>query len=101
MLRDLIGPGLVLGLVLCAGHAAAGEDLVARWERADATCGLPASAMTTQACEDRQRYAERLRRTGWCEAAPAAPYEHWGWQRCAVRAAARPPHARRPARARG
>lgn len=100
MVRDLICPGLVIGFVLSAGMAAAGEDLVAKWERADSACGLPASAMTEQACQDRQRYADRLRRTGWCEAAPTTPFEHWGWQRCVSRAAPPSRHGRRHARAR-
>ncbi|ACA14872.1 hypothetical protein M446_0301 [Methylobacterium sp. 4-46] len=100
MLRHLTLPGLVLGLAfLCVGRAAASEDLVARWERADAACGLPSSAMSEQACLDRQILAERLRRAGWCEAAPTSPYEHWGWQRCRSRTAVRPAHPRRGSRA--
>jgi hypothetical protein len=89
---------LASGIVLTCGDVSiAGEDLVARWQRADALCGLPSSVMTEQACQDRQRYTEALKRSGWCEAAPTTPYEHWGWQACTLRAAARPLRRHRPA----
>ncbi|TGE01788.1 hypothetical protein [Methylobacterium nonmethylotrophicum] len=75
----------LLAVLLVAGTApaAAAGDLVARWQRADAACALPASPLANQACEDRDRYATALRRQGWCESRAATAYDHWGWQRCA------------------
>jgi hypothetical protein len=77
--------------VLAAGAAPAlsAEDIVARWQRADAACALPASPLSDQACEDRNRYADALRRQGWCESRATTAYDHWGWQRCAPAATAR------------
>jgi hypothetical protein len=80
----------------CAAPALAADDSVARWQRADAACALPASPLANQACEDRDRYAAALRRQGWCEARAATAYDHWGWQRCAPTATARAMPRRRP-----
>ena len=85
-LRSLLA--LVL-LVAGAAPALAAEDIVARWQRADAACGLPSSPLAEQACEDRDRYATALRRQGWCEARATIDYDHWGWRRCAPAATAR------------
>ncbi|MET7244935.1 hypothetical protein ABZT49_16390 [Methylobacterium sp. EM32] len=81
---------LVLTLMTVgAAPALAADDAVARWQRADAACALPASPLANQACEDRDRYAAVLRRQGWCEARATTAYDHWGWQRCAPAATAR------------
>ncbi len=81
---------LVLALLVAgAAPALAAEDIVARWQRADAACALPASPLAEQACEDRDRYAAALRRQGWCEARATTEYDHWGWRRCAPSATAR------------
>ncbi|MGY2051731.1 hypothetical protein [Methylobacterium sp. JK268] len=100
--RVAIAAVLALAVLTCAILAAdparAREDLLARWERADAVCGLPASVMTEQACLDRARFAAGLHRAGWCEAPPTSPYEHWGWRPCAARASAPHPRERRGAR---
>lgn len=79
---------LVLAL-LAPAPALAADDAVARWQRADAACALPASPLADQACENRDRYAAALRRQGWCESRAATAYDHWGWQRCAPAATAR------------
>ncbi|GJD59922.1 hypothetical protein [Methylobacterium frigidaeris] len=86
LLRSLLSLTL---LVAGAVPALAAEDAIARWQRADAACALPASAIANQACEDRDRYAATLRRQGWCESRATTAYDHWGWQRCAPAATAR------------
>ncbi len=53
-----------------------------RWIRADAACGLPATPVTAQACEDRALAGEALARRGWCEARPRDPMERWYWVPC-------------------
>ncbi len=88
-------PFLVLVPLLAGTVPAAAEDLVARWQRADAACALPASPLANQACEDRDRAAAALRRQGWCEARATTAYDHWGWQRCAPAATARAATRRR------
>ncbi|KMO43791.1 hypothetical protein VQ03_06880 [Methylobacterium tarhaniae] len=86
----------ILALLLAGTAPAAADDLVARWQRADAACALPASPLADQACEDRARYATALSRQGWCESRAGGAYEHWGWQRCAPTATARAMPRRRP-----
>ncbi|KMO11977.1 hypothetical protein [Methylobacterium platani] len=82
-------PFLLVALLAAGAAPAAADDPVARWQRADAACALPASPLANQACEDRDRSAAALRRQGWCEARATGPYDHWGWQRCTPAATAR------------
>lgn len=86
---------LILALLVAGAAPVAADDLVARWQRSDAACGLPASPLADQSCEDRARYAAALRRQGWCESRAATAYDHWGWQRCAPAATARAAPRRR------
>jgi hypothetical protein len=86
---SFLRPFLVLAPLLAGTVPAAAEDLVARWQRADAACALPASPLANQACEDRDRFATALRHQGWCEARASTAYDHWGWQLCAPVATAR------------
>ncbi|WP_407526342.1 hypothetical protein [Methylobacterium oryzisoli] len=88
---------LALASLLLGIGPAAADDLLARWQRADALCALPPSPMTEQACQDRERTARALVRAGWCETAPATPFAHWGWQSCGRRAVVRPHHRTRRA----
>ncbi|TNC13338.1 hypothetical protein FF100_11010 [Methylobacterium terricola] len=88
-------PFLIVALLATGAAPAAADDLVARWQRSDAACALPASPLANQACEDRDRAAAALRRQGWCEARATTAYDHWGWQRCAPAATARATPRRR------
>ncbi|KMO39964.1 hypothetical protein VQ02_08960 [Methylobacterium variabile] len=95
---SLLRSSLFLALLVAAAAPAAAGDLVSRWQRADAACGLPASPLANQACEDRDRLATALHGQGWCEARAATAYEHWGWQRCAPAALTRTAPRRRARR---
>ncbi|AWN46968.1 hypothetical protein DK419_12100 [Methylobacterium terrae] len=86
---------LILALLIAGAAPAAADDLVARWQRSDAACALPASPLANQACEDRDRNAAALRRQGWCESRATTAYDHWGWQRCAPARTARAAPRRR------
>lgn len=92
---SFLRPLLVVALLAGAAAPAAADDLVTRWQRADAACGLPASPLANQACEDRDRAATALRRQGWCESRATTAYDHWGWQRCAPAKTARATTRRR------